>query len=202
MIRKLATCLATGVAAFGLAACVSVLPEPKVPQGLYRFAAVETVYDLEASIVVREPEASRLVAGRAIAAEDSSGALRLVPNVEWTDSSTRLMQMAMLDALEGQGAGRAVSPETGAPAEYELSWQVTDFTLSGTTGRCRVRATLLEGASRDVLDQTIVSTTQQADGDSNADRAKALAGAGRACVDEVAGFVSQYINAHAAEPES
>ena len=76
MIRKLATCLATGVAAFGLAACVSVLPEPKVPQGLYRFAAVETVYDLEASIVVREPEASRLVAGRAIAAEDSSGALR------------------------------------------------------------------------------------------------------------------------------
>ena len=105
--------LATGFAACSLAACVSVLPEPKVPQGLYRFAPVETVYDLDASVIIREPEASRLVAGRAIAAEDSAGALRLVPNVEWTDSSTRLMQMAMLDALEGQGAGRAVPLDDG-----------------------------------------------------------------------------------------
>ena len=106
--------LATGLAACSLAACVSVLPEPKVPEGLYRFAPMETVYDLEDSVIVREPDASRLVAGRAIASEDSSGALRLVPNVEWTDSSTRLMQMAMLDALQGQGAGKAIAPETGA----------------------------------------------------------------------------------------
>ena len=125
--------LATGLAACSLAACVSVLPEPKVPEGLYRFAPMETVYDLEDSVIVREPDASRLVAGRAIASEDSSGALRLVPNVEWTDSSTRLMQMAMLDALQGQGAGKAIAPETGAAAPYELSWQVTDFTLSGTS---------------------------------------------------------------------
>ena len=193
--------LATGLAACSLAACVSVLPEPKVPEGLYRFAPMETVYDLEDSVIVREPDASRLVAGRAIASEDSSGALRLVPNVEWTDSSTRLMQMAMLDALQGQGAGKAIAPETGAAAPYELSWQVTDFTLSGTTGRCRVRATLLDGASRDVLDQTVVSASADARGGSNADRAKALGEAGRACVNDVAAFVSQYINAHAAEPE-
>ncbi|HAO37073.1 MAG TPA: hypothetical protein DHV57_01870, partial [Hyphomonas sp.] len=114
--------LMTGLAACSLAACVSVLPEPKVPQGLYRFAPMETTYDLDASVLIREPDASRLVAGRAIAAEDSSGALRLVPNVEWTDSSTRLMQMAMLDALQGQGAGKAIAPETGASAPYELSW--------------------------------------------------------------------------------
>ena len=194
--------LATGLAACSLAACVSVLPEPKVPQGLYRFAPVETVYDLDASVIIREPEASRLVAGRAIAAEDSAGALRLVPNVEWTDSSTRLMQMAMLDALEGQGAGRAVSPETGAPAEYELSWQMIDFTLSGTTGRCRVRATLLDGASREVLDQVIVSASSPAQGSSNADRARALGEAGRACVNDAAAFVSPYSNAHAADPEA
>ena len=194
--------LATGLAACSLAACVSVLPEPKVPQGLYRFAPAETIYDLEASLIIREPEASRLVAGRAIAAEDSAGALRLVPNVEWTDSSTRLMQMAMLDALEGQGAGKAIAPETGASAAYELSWQMLDFTLSGTTGRCRVRATLLDGASWDVLEQTVVSATANAGGQSNADRARALAEAGRACVDDVAAFASQYINAHAAGPEA
>lgn len=194
--------LMTGLAAYSLAACVSVLPEPKVPQGLYRFAPMETAYDLNASVLIREPDASRLVAGRTIAAEDSSGALRLVPNVEWTDSSTRLMQMAMLDALQGQGAGKAIAPETGAPAPYELSWQVTDFTLSGTTGRCRVRATLMDGGSRDVLDQIVVSNSASANGGSNADRAKALGEAGRACVNDVAAFVSQYINAHADKPEA
>ncbi len=194
--------LVTGLAACSLAACVSVLPEPKVPQGLYRFAPMEVVQDLDASIIIREPDASRLVAGRAIAAEDSAGALRLVPNVEWTDSATRLMQMAMLDALDGQGEGKAFPPETGAVAAYELSWQVTDFTLSGTTGRCRVRATLLDGASRSVLDQTVVSASANAAGKSNADRAKALGEAGRACVSDVAAFVSQYINAHAAKPDA
>ena len=175
--------LMTGLAACSLAACVSVLPEPKVPQGLYRFAPMETTYDLDASVLIREPDASRLVAGRAIAAEDSRGALRLVPNVEWTDSSTRLMQ-------------------TGASAPYELSWQVTDFTLSGTTGRCRVRATLMDGGSRDVLDQIVVSNSASANGGSNADRAKALGEAGRACVNDVAAFVSQYINVHADAPEA
>ena len=69
--------LMTGLAACSLAACVSVLPEPKVPQGLYRFAPMETTYDLDASVLIREPDASRLVAGRAIAAEDSSGAGRV-----------------------------------------------------------------------------------------------------------------------------
>ena len=53
--------LMTGLAACSLAACVSVLPEPKVPQGLYRFAPMETTYDLDASVLIREPDASRLV---------------------------------------------------------------------------------------------------------------------------------------------
>ena len=104
--------------------------------------------------------------------------------------------------MQGQGAGKAIAPETGASAPYELSWQVTDFTLSGTTGRCRVRATLMDGGSRDVLDQIVVSNSASANGGSNADRAKALGEAGRACVNDVAAFVSQYINVHADAPEA
>lgn len=184
--------LVVGLAALSLSACLSVLPKPEPPDGLYRFGPMVAQYTLQASLVVREPEASRLFAGRAIAAEDSSGALRLVRGVEWSDRATRQMQAAMLDLLHGEGEGAAILPGTGAPADYELSWQVTDFTLSGTTGRCRIRATLLDGRSREVLAQYLTSTSAEADGSSNADRARALAAAGQACVRDVAAFVAEH----------
>lgn len=196
MLRRLVITLA----AASLASCVSLLPEQKVPEGLYRFGPVETVHPLDASIVIREPEASRLFGGRAIASEDSSGALRLVPGVEWTDSATRMMQIALLDSLGGEGGGVAIGSDTGADADFELAWRMSDFTLSGTTARCRIQATLLEGRSRKMLAQTSVSTSAVAQGSDNASRAKALTDAGRACVSDVAAFVAE--KAVAPEPKS
>jgi len=179
------------IVAASLAACVSILPEKKAPEALYRFGPMESMHALDASIVIREPEASRLVGGRAIAAEDRDGALRLVKGVEWTDSATRMMQVALLDTLGGSDAGIAVASDTGAPTDYELAWRISDFTLSGTTARCRIEATLLEGRSRKVLAQTNVSTTAIALDSGNAARAKALTDAGRACVSDVAAFVAE-----------
>lgn len=179
------------IVAASLAACVSILPEKKAPEGLYRFGPMEPMHLLDASIVIREPEASRLVGGRAIAAEDNDGALRLVKGVEWTDSATRMMQIALLDTLGGGDGGIAVASDTGAPTDYELAWRISDFTLSGTTARCRIEATLLEGRSRKVLAQTNVSTTAIALDSGNAARAKALTDAGRACVSDVAAFVAE-----------
>ena len=188
------------IVAASLAACVSILPEKKAPEGLYRFGPMEPMHSLDASIVIREPEASRLVGGRAIAAEDSDGALRLVKGVEWTDSATRMMQIALLDTLGGGDGGIAVASDTGAPTDYELAWRISDFTLSGTTARCRIEATLLEGRSRKVLAQANVSTTAIALDSRNAARAKALTDAGRACVSDVAAFVAE--QAVAPEPKS
>jgi ABC-type uncharacterized transport system auxiliary subunit len=179
------------IVAASLAACVSILPEKKAPEALYRFGPMESMHALDASIVIREPEASRLVGGRAIAAEDRDGALRLVKGVEWTDSATRMMQVALLDTLGGSDGGIAVASDTGAPTDYELAWRISDFTLSGTTARCRIEATLLEGRSRKVLAQTNVSTTAIALDSGNAARAKALTDAGRACVSDVAAFVAE-----------
>ena len=179
------------IVAASLAACVSILPEKKAPEALYRFGPMESMHALDASIVIREPEAPRLVGGRAIAAEDRDGALRLVKGVEWTDSATRMMQVALLDTLGGSDGGIAVASDTGAPTDYELAWRISDFTLSGTTARCRIEATLLEGRSRKVLAQTNVSTTAIALDSGNAARAKALTDAGRACVSDVAAFVAE-----------
>ena len=196
MIRRLVLLLA----ATSLTACVSVLPEQKAPEGLYRFGPMEALHMIDASVVVREPEASRLFGGRAIAAEDSSGALRLIKGVEWSDSATRLMQVALLDTLGGDNGGVAVASDTGAPTDYELAWRISDFTLSGTTARCRIEATLLEGRTRKVLAQTNVSTSAVALEGNNAARAKALTDAGRACVSDVAAFVAE--RAVAPEPKS
>jgi len=196
MIRSISIAFASLV----LTACVSVLPEPKAPEGLYRFGAMTETYPVEAVVAVREPEASRLFGNRVIASEDNAGALRLVRGVEWSDNATRLMQVAMLDALDDSGAGVAVALEAGAGADYELVWRVDDFTLAGTKARCGLEATLVRANTREVVAQTRATSTAEAAASSNASRALALAEAGRACVAEVAGFVSE--KAVATDPDA
>jgi cholesterol transport system auxiliary component len=195
MIRSISIAFAS----LALTACVSVLPEPEAPEGLYRFGAMTETYPVEAVVSVREPDSSRLFGGRVIASEDTGGALRLVRGVEWADSAARLMQVAMLEALDDTGAGVAVALETGARADFELVWRIEDFSLAGTQARCDLEATLVEASSRKVVAQTNVTSSANADGSSNEARALALAEAGRACVGQVAGFVSE--KAVAAEPE-
>ena len=187
MIRTLSTVLAVAA----LSACVSILPEQEAPEGLYRFGPMAVQHSVEATIAIREPEASRLFGGRAIASQDSAGALRLVRGVEWADSATRLMQVAMLDALGEGGEGVAVAFESGVLADYELVWRVADFTLADTQARCSLEATLIDARSRMVVAQTNVASSAVADGPSNAARALALAEAGRACVGDVGAFVAE-----------
>ncbi len=193
MLLALGLCIA-------LPGCVSVLPEQQTPEALYRFGPMQPMHDLDAVIRIREPEASRLIAGRAIAAEDTSGALRLVRGVEWSDNATRMMQVALLDTLGGGGAGVAVASDTGAETDYELAWRIEDFTLAGTTARCNLEATLMDGRTRKVVAQTNVSTTALALDDSNGSRAKALTDAGRACVSDVAAFLAVHAVAEAEAP--
>ena len=187
MIRTLSILLATAA----LTACVSVLPEPEAPEGLYRFGPMPVHQPVETTVAVREPESSRLFGGRAIAAEDSGGALRLVRGVEWADNATSLMQVAMLDALGDGEEGVAVAFESGVLADYELVWRVEDFTLAGTQARCRLEATLVDARSRKVIAQTNVTSSVSAGDASNAGRALALAEAGRSCVGEVSTFVAE-----------
>lgn len=185
---KRSICLS--ISALVLAGCVSVLPEKEAPDALYRFGPMSSLHQISSSILVREPEASRLFAGRAIAAEDDEGGLRLVRGVEWTDTATRMMQSALLDTLGGTGSGVAVGTVTGAPTDYELSWRISDFTLHGDTARCRLEATLLDGNSRKVIAQDTISTTAVALSKRNPDRAKALTDAGRACISDIGAFVA------------
>lgn len=178
-------------AVMGTTACVNVLQQPDPPDAYYRIAPIDAMYRLSATVTIREPEASRIFSGRMIAAEDKTGALRIVRGVQWTDTATQMMQSALLASLSGEGQYAAMPSDSSAPAEFELAWRLTDFTLYGETARCRLDATLMKGRARAVVAQTSVTTSAIALGSTNAARAKALTDAGRACVSELAAFIAE-----------
>jgi ABC-type uncharacterized transport system auxiliary subunit len=173
-----------------LAGCVSVLPKTEAPEAYYRIGPIQPLYELTASVRIREPEASRLFSGRTLAAEDETGALRVVRGVQWTDNATEMMLGGLLDALNSDGEHAALPSGASGATEYEVTWRMSEFTLYGETARCRLDAALLKGRSRAVISQTTVSTTAVALDGSNAARAKALTDAGRACISELASFIA------------
>lgn len=187
MIRKLM--IAVGLVS--LAACVNVIERAEAPEAYYRIGPMQPMHRLHASVTIREPEASRLFSGRAIAAEDGNGGLRIVRGVQWTDNATQIMQTALLDSLGGEGQYAALPADSSGPTDFELAWRVSEFTLYGETARCRLDATLLKGRKRVVVAQTSVATSAISLDATNAARAKALTDAGRACVSELASFIAQ-----------
>ena len=182
--------LILAAAALSLGACASVIPQRDPADALYRLGPLDPAYDLAASVTVREPEASRLLAGRSIAAEDETGAMRYVRSVQWTDRATSLMQEALLDLLSGEGANVALPAQAGAFTDFEFSWRISDLTLKGDTARCRLEGTILRGKERSVFRQTSIATSANARGSTDAARAEALVQAGQACAREAAAFIA------------
>ena len=181
-----------GLAALG--GCLSVLPEPNKPGALYRVGTVETLAPLDAHVVIREPEAPRLFAGRDMVVEGADGGLKLVAGVQWAGRFTRLVQVALIDALAG-GDGMALDASSGAPGAYELSWRVADITIAGKRARCVLDLTLLDGRSRQPVATAKVSGEGSLAGQQPGDRARALSSASRACVAEAATFIAQNASA-------
>lgn len=188
-------------AVFIAAGCISVLPEPQAPDGLYRIGPVaDASVSLPVSLVVREPIAPRVLAGRSIVAEDENGALTLVSGAEWADAPTRMLQFALIDLFAVEPGGPlATSPQAGARGAVELSWRVSDFSLRGRMARCRLELTLLNGASRAPIARRTVQTEFLAAGDSANARATALRAAALSALDQSARFVSEQSAASAIE---
>ncbi|WP_300393203.1 ABC-type transport auxiliary lipoprotein family protein [Henriciella sp.] len=165
-----------------LSACVSVLPEQPKPEAVYRFAEPDAQFDLTGTLVIHEPEAPRLLAGRQIAVAASDDGLKIIPGVAWADRSTRLFQVTMIDTFSESGGGYAVDDVAGFSGDYELFWRVSEFSLKGGSGHCTLRLTLMDGGSRDPVAQETVMASVPASGTGARARAKALSEAGRDCV--------------------
>ena len=188
--------LILAAATLSLGACAGVIPQREPANALYRLSPMDPAYPLSASVTVREPEASRLLSGRFMSAEDETGAIRFVRSIQWTDRLTSLMQEAVLDLLSGEGGNVALPAQAAALTDYEFAWRISDLTLKGDTARCRLEGTLLKGRDRSVYRQVSISTTATAARSADPARAEALVEAGKACARDVAAFISE-----AAQPE-
>ena len=173
-----------------LTACVSVLPEPETPKGLYRLGDLQPSVNISRTLIVREPEGGRVFGGKALASEGRDGALRLIRGVEWATPATRMLQLGLLDTIGTDGGGLAIAKGTGAPGDLELSWRVSDFTVSGESARCRLELTLLDGKTRTPVMQRRVETSASSQSDKSTDRANAMVEAARDCVQEAAEVIA------------
>ena len=136
-----------------------------------------------------------MLAGVDMVARDTSGAIRLVSGVEWADRAPRLLQLTLLDYFNAEGEGLAVLPETGARADYELSWRISEFALEDNLATARLEVTLLDGQTRTPLEQKMFTSEIRAVNDDAGSRADALSEAGRVAVQQIAGFVSDAVAA-------
>lgn len=179
----------SAVLALSLSACVSVLPEATSPDSLYRLGPMDATHALDhGTVSIRQPDAPRLYAGKAIASQGPDGSLRLVPGVEWSESATRMLQLGLLDTLGSSENGAAIAAGSGGRGAFELAWRLSDFTLAGTEARCRMELTLLDGTGAPISQSSVNETAIARSGD-NGERAKAMAEAGRACVRRAADFL-------------
>ncbi|MDJ0922326.1 MAG: ABC-type transport auxiliary lipoprotein family protein [Henriciella sp.] len=184
---------------FLVSACVSVLPTPVAPESLYRPEAVSVAGPLDQSLVIREPESPQIFSGQAMISEDPTGALRLVPTVEWAGRSTRLIQLALVNSFSNSGEGAALLPETGLRAPYELAGRIRLLALQGDQAVCEISASVISVTERSLVGQTIVKASSLATTSRAEDRALALKAATEACVADLAAFAASAVEAGPAE---
>ncbi|MEM9571695.1 MAG: ABC-type transport auxiliary lipoprotein family protein [Pseudomonadota bacterium] len=177
-----------------LTACVSVLPEPEVPDALYKVDASAAHPGLTENIIVREPEAARLIAGQGMVSARDDGGLRLISGAEWAGPATRQIQFAMIDSFGPGADGHALAPELGAVAQYELASRIADLKLEGTRATCRMMVSVIRTTDRNLLARTEVSADSTARSRSSVDRAIALRSAASDCAAQASLFAIEALS--------
>jgi cholesterol transport system auxiliary component len=175
-------------------ACVSVLPEPEAPEALYSIESDVEHAGLMHNVIIREPEAPRLVSGQSLISEGADGGLRVVPGVEWSGSATRQIQLAMVNSFKGGEPGNAVLPELGIVASYELASQLSVLRLQDQTGICEIDASLVSTIDRTLVAREQIRATERAGNDSPSARALALRAAAATCASRASAFVIDALN--------
>lgn len=184
-IKLVSLSLLTGA----LTACVSVLPEPTAPDALYSVQANVEQTGLMHDIIIREPEAARLMAGQGMVSESADGGLRMVSGVEWSGAATRQIQLAIIDSFATGEAGNAVAPELGILAQYELASRMTALKLTGETAVCEMVVSVISTRDRSLVARTDIQARETASSRASADRALALRAAASDCAAQASLFV-------------
>ena len=192
-----------------LAGCVSVLPEPVVPDGLYRLtsatnqiAASEPV-SLPASLAVFEPSGSDLLLGRSLVFEEADGALKLLSSAEWSEAASRQFQSAMIDRLSSPGnvdSPAVFSDRFGAVAKYELQWEIRDLVIRDDEAVVSLRGLISQFRSGEVRSFE-VTVRESYIGSPGVEGVKALIKGAREAVDGIAVQLPDLMNSMQDQPE-
>jgi cholesterol transport system auxiliary component len=180
-----------------LSGCVSILPEPVIPEALIALPAdraMASASPLRADIVVFPPDATKAYSGVDIAVRTDQEIIYLSA-VRWVDSAPRLLQGAVIDALvRSGGEGRAVPAQLAARGDYDLRWRIVDLSTGKDSLPVHVvvDANLVDSGTRRILQQKRFETTGTPRSGSARDRAAALALAVQQASDQVASFVAEY----------
>ena len=181
--------ISIGLLSAMLTGCLSVLPEPVAPDALYSVEAKTSLSGLQHDVIIREPEAARLMAGQGMVSRGADSGLRMVSGVEWSGPATREIQLAMIDSFKTGEPGNAVPPELGILAQYELASRVSELHLQGETAVCEMVVSLIATQDRSLIAHTEIAAQQTATSRSSADRAVALKQAASSCAAQASAFV-------------
>jgi ABC-type uncharacterized transport system auxiliary subunit len=182
--------------AASLSGCVSVLPEPVVPDALISLPAERAMAPsapLKADVNVFPPDASVAFAGLDIAVRDQQEIVYLT-SMKWSDTPARLLQSAVVNALSaGQGPGRASSAQLGVRSDYDVRWRLIDLSVSKGAGPAVAAAQVSVASSKDrrIIAQKTIRAEAPSASAKPRDRAAALAVASQSLADQIAAFVTE-----------
>lgn len=178
-----------------LAGCVSVLPNPNIPDALITLPsdrAHAPAVPLAADVNVYPPDATRAYAGVDIAVA-SQQELVFLPDVRWADAAPRLLQNAVINALNlAQGSGSANVAQLSARSDYDLRWRIVDFSVGKEVApvHAEVDAVLLDAQTRQTVARQHFKAEVTPVTKAPRDRAAALAIAAQSIADQVSAFVA------------
>jgi len=127
MISRICLILAASAA---LSACVSLLPDPKPAQSIYRLAtSVPPVSPAANAEIIRvdRPTATQLLSTRDIVVTDGGQKLSAVAQAKWAEVTLVLIQGVLVEALEGSPQFVGLNPLTGAKTTTRVHLVVKNF---------------------------------------------------------------------------
>lgn len=175
-----------------LPSCISLLPEQAEPEAAYLISA-QTLSGPPARLTsvmrILEPEAIAFMGGRQILYRAQDGALSIVPEVQWADAASVMMQRALAQTLSGATGpgGFVVTAPVGSDADFEVAWTLDEMVIERDSARTAASLTLRDASTRRPLAQTRLERVEPLSG--HPTEVAALMASASALVGDLARFV-------------
>jgi len=181
------------LAALALTACVNVLPKAPPASPRFLISAVEgqapAAPQVEWTLVVEDPQASRVYDSTKIALAQEPGRIEFYANGEWADRAPRLFQSALVRSFENTGRILGVGDRIAQPVgDYMLQTDIrrmeADIRNGDAIATFSIYARLVNNRGK-VLAGRLFTSEKKAETNTGPAVAKALDESARAAMIEI-----------------